>query len=66
MIVRLIRPEGGQGPWMLYAPGGVAGFIHPTPALQRAMEGRSGYFHAEHADDRDAWDIGRRAPDQAW
>jgi hypothetical protein len=52
MIVRLIRPEGGGSRWLLYAPGGVSGFIDATPELQSAMEGSDGYFSAERLEGR--------------
>lgn len=64
MIVRLVRPETDLGPWLIYAPGGIVGFIDPSPELSRTMEGASGYVHAEPTDT--GWDIGEPAPDQPW
>lgn len=63
-IVRLIRPEGGGSKWLLYAPGGVSGYIDAPVELERAMETQAGWFYATHTDE--GWDIGERAPDQPW
>lgn len=65
MIIRLMRPQqpGGRK-WLLYAPGGVFGFIEATDELERAVEGSGAYFEAERIDD--GWALGSKVEDQPW
>jgi hypothetical protein len=67
MIVQLLRPPAGAGPWRLYSkPADMVGlsleFITPTPAVEAMMgKGDTAYFEADREDG--AWKIRRRIKD---
>lgn len=59
MIVRLQRPAGGVGPWLLYSEDEtVADVIEPTRQIEATMPEASAWFEAERT--ATGWDIVRR------